>query len=99
MEKTFNRSFDVVFKRCKEALEELELEIDSSSKAKGFIEASTGSSFLSWGEDIEISIRSISEKKTKVIVESSASAQVFSWGKNDSNESAIIEKLTELLAQ
>jgi hypothetical protein len=97
MEHIYHHSYDTVFKKCKEALSSLDIEINSANKEKGYIKASTGTSLFSWGEEIQIHFNNLSIKKTKVIVESKASAQAFAWGKNSKNVSSIFEELSNKL--
>lgn len=97
MERTFNHPYEIVYRKCKEALRRLEMSIDEADKGAGRIQASTGGSLLSWGEDIDIEVKRVSASKTKVSVESTANAQLFSWGKNEANEKNFINALSELL--
>lgn len=97
MKKTFNHSYKHVFNKCLEALDELDMDVDSYDMNEGYIEASTSGSLFSWGEDIDITIEKMSKDKTVVLIESEASAQAFAWGKNSSNVKSIIERLTSKL--
>ena len=45
MEKTFNYSLEMVFKKCKKMLEELEMTIDYISKSEGLIQATAKGSY------------------------------------------------------
>ena len=97
MEKTLNHNYETVFNKCKLALKKLDINIDSENKAKGIITASTGTSLLSWGEDIRISIKNIGASKTKISVTSGSRSQLISWGKNSENETKIINTIIEKL--
>ncbi len=97
MQRTFNLGYATVFEKCTRALEDLEMRVKVKDKKKGIIQASTGSSLLSWGEDINITFHEIDSRKTKIIVESEASAQLITWGKNDTNARNIINAIEKLL--
>lgn len=86
-----------VFEACKKALKNLEMSIQSSDEANGTIIASTGVSFLSWGEDIELRISSPSWYSHTLSVKSEASAQLISWGANEANETKIINEVSKIL--
>ena len=93
MEKTFSFPIELVFKKCRETLRELDINISYESKSKWIIQASTGASLFSWGEEVEITFKAIAASKTKVSVKSEASAQLFSWGKDSENETKILNAL------
>jgi hypothetical protein len=96
MKRSFRHSYDQVYSACKQALKRLDLSIEYTDKASGVISASTSSTFLSWGETIDITIRR-SNRNVVVEVESNSKAQLFSWGKNDRNEEEILDEIDELL--
>ena len=97
MQKTFNKGYDTAFDACQKALKALDIEVNSSSKSKGVIHATTGSSLLSWGENIQINIDEVGMDKTKVTVKSESQAQLISWGKNDKNTEEIMSKISKYL--
>jgi hypothetical protein len=97
MVKTFHNNYETVFKACKTALKELEIDVDSSSKSTGIINSATSGSLFSWGENVNIAVTEISRNKTKVSVKSKSKAQLFSWGTNTDNEEKIIETIEEIL--
>lgn len=99
MQKTFNCGFNKAFEACKQALSDLNIDIDSSNKSDGVINASTGSSLLSWGEDIQILVDEINTNKTKVTIKSESQAQLISWGKNDKNREEIMSKISKRLSK
>lgn len=92
----FTKSYDTIFATCIDALQDLDIDISAQNKRAGIIHGETGTSLLSWGEEIKIKIQ-VAGNRTKVIVKSEASAQLFSWGKNSSNEETILDKIEELL--
>lgn len=94
MQKTFNYSYNTTFEKCKQSLSALDISIDSEDKINGVIQASTGTSLLSWGENIHITIRRVDSEKTKVTVVSEATAQLISWGKNEVNAEKILLKMS-----
>ena len=97
MQKTFNKDFKTVYNKCLNTLEELNISVDYKNPTKGLIKGSTGSSLLSWGEEIKITLKELGGNKTNVTIESIASAQLFSWGKNDENEGIFLSKLSDKL--
>ena len=97
MQKTYNNSYDIVFDTCKKALQKLNFKTTYQSKKDGIIGASTGTSIFSWGETIDIKVKTASAGKITVTVESSAKAQLFSWGKDDTNEKEVLDTLSDLL--
>lgn len=99
MQKTFNKGYDTTFDACQKALKALDIEVNSSNKSKGVIHATTSSSFLSWGEEIQIHIDEVGVNKTKVTVRSEAQAQLITWGKNDRNKEGIMSKISKYLAK
>ena len=60
------------------------------------IKASTSSSILSWGEDLEV-ILSKKRDEVEITVTSTPTAQIFDWGKSDENIRRIIEKIDQKL--
>ena len=97
MEKTFNTQYSDGFNAAKKALKVLGFTLEYSDKKSGLIQASSSSSFLSWGEDIQIKISEINFEKTKIEVRSSSKAQLISWGKNSTNEEDIIQEIKNIL--
>jgi hypothetical protein len=93
MESRFRRDFNIVFKEVKNTLKTLGFEIKYQDTNTGLITAKSPSSFLSWGENIEVKVDRDGNNSTKVNVRSEATAQLFDWGVNKKNEAAIIERL------
>jgi hypothetical protein len=96
MEKTFRRSYQEIYVVAKRALKNLEMHIDYFDKEEGIIEATTPTSFLSWGEDIQIRITG-KGSSTTVKVKSTSKAQIISWGKNEKNEERILDEMITLI--
>lgn len=95
--RTFHTPYNQVFNTCIKALNDLEFEITEKSKQNGKIHAKTGTSLLSWGEEIDISVEVVAKSQTKVTVNSETVAQLFSWGKNNSNIEEIMNTLISYL--
>lgn len=85
-----------VFNACKQALENLGFDIESSNLRKGEIQATSGISFRSWGENVNIRITSISSS-TKVRISSKSPAQLIDWGKSQENEEKIFDELEKII--
>lgn len=99
MERTFNSQYYEVYAAAKKALFNLEFKSDYSNKDSGLIQASSSSSFLSWGEEIQIRIIKINATKTKIEVRSTSKAQLIDWGKNESNEEEILDEVKKILSK
>jgi hypothetical protein len=97
MEQKFNRGFEEVYSACKKALHDLDITIDSSNKPHGTINGSTSGGFLSWGENIEITVAG-NNRHTTVTVDSSSKAQLVDWGTNSENEENILDTIEEILS-
>jgi hypothetical protein len=95
--KIYNHPYDRVFKKCELALGEFGVEVEYSNCTDGCIQGSISGSLLSWGEDVEIVVKSLGHNQTKVTITSEAKAQVFSWGKNDANEQSFFDTLDRFL--
>lgn len=98
MEKNFNQNFTDVFEASKKALRNLKMEIGYTDISKGIVEAATGTSLLSWGEDIQLRVNR-KAYKTCVKVKSTSKSQFISWGKNESNEKNIIAEITKIIGR
>jgi len=96
MERTYKRRFEEVYNAAKRALRELDMNIEYENRNNGIIEATTRTSFLSWGEDIQVRI-SRRSSDTHVKVKSTSKAQLLSWGKNDTNEENILKEIAQNL--
>ncbi len=75
----------------------MNIDIENIDLKRKKITGSTGSSLLSWGEDIQIWFEIIDNETTKVTVKSTSSAQLIDWGTNLANESLIITELKNRL--
>ena len=96
---TLNYSKKQVFEAAEDALEELEIEIEDSSLKAGIIKAHYGGNMLSFGNNIEVSIKTTSTKKTTIEIESTtwAQLQIVDWGTNDKLEEKIISGIKYFL--
>lgn len=95
--KFYKISYDKVFKAIETALENLEVRIEESNYKEGGIIAITGTSWWSWGEEIQIGLTK-KQNGTEITVESKSMAQLISWGKNSDNEKEIIEEVRNILS-
>ena len=98
MERTYRSNFEKVYNAAKRALKELDINIEYQDREKGIIEASTGTSLFSWGEDIQIRI-SQRNGDVHVKVKSTSQAQFIDWGRNEKNEENILKEITTILRQ
>ena len=74
------------------------MKVGYTNKLKGVISASTETSFLSWGETIDIRIKEKGEGTCTVEVKSNSKAQLFDWGTNEENEVEILDALSKSLS-
>jgi hypothetical protein len=96
MEKIFRISQRDMFEAAKIALRALQMQIQYDDIKEGVIEANTSTSWLSWGEDIQIRIIK-KASGTLVRVKSTSKAQLLSWGTNSKNEEKIIQEITQIV--
>ena len=82
--KSYRHSSKTVYDAALDALKDCNFNIDSKDIDKGIIEASTGLSLRSWGEDVQIII-SKTDETIQLIATSNSKAQVIDWGKNEEN--------------
>ena len=93
----FNKKYDEVFVACKKALQNLEMTIEIEDKLNKTITCSVQTSFLSWGENVQINFEMVNQFSTRIEVESNSQAQLISWGKNEENEEKIISQMRQIL--
>lgn len=100
MVQEFHHPYGTVFQACRNALNDLEFETKYASRDDRYIGASSSTSLLSWGENIEINIGETTVGgNTRVEVNSYSQAQLISWGKNKENEEAILDRVEYLLSR
>lgn len=97
MKITVKTGYKESFKIGKKALGQLSISISECSFDEGYITGFTKTSFLSWGEIIELEFFEISNNKTVIQISSEASAQMISWGRNKRNLLRIKDKIYEIL--
>lgn len=85
MEVVIYKDINEVFKICSLALRNLDIRIEEINRKEGYILGSTKGGLLSWGENIELNIKTINSNKTLVEIYSEAKAQIIAWGKNNKN--------------
>ena len=100
MTETYVEIFECTYQRVYDAARlaamQCDFQIDTENANEGMIKASTKASLLSWGEDININISSVSNG-VEVIMSSDAPGQFFDWGKNMENVNCFFEKLESCL--
>ena len=99
MEKSIHVPFNTVYNKSKETIAQLGWTLEADKREKGILEASTPTSFLSWGEQIEIKLTVINQSLTKVTVISNVHSQLVSWGKDSTNETQFIQTLMNLIGR
>ena len=88
----FDRAPAEVFEAMVRALPEARMKLKSSDAATHHIEATTGMSLASWGENIRIDLSEAAPGRTRATISSANKAQLVSWGKNKKNLDKIVEK-------
>lgn len=88
----FDISKNSAFTVCKKALKEFNCDLVKSNYSTGIIEAEKGSSLLSFGSKIIISLKPSGNEKIKISIKSSSlGIQIIDWGTNSENEVRIID--------
>jgi hypothetical protein len=92
-----NRSYIEVFDNIIRILRRKGFAIKEGNQRRGYITANKKSSFMSYGETIEITFRNLG-RATEVSINSYAKGiQIFDWGVNKENERIIKKALREVL--
>lgn len=94
--KIYKASFKEVYDASLEALRKCGFEV--KERKENSIKAMSGLSLLSWGESVEVFIKSEREG-VKVEVSSSPTAQLFDWGKTGENVSRVFSNLESELSK
>lgn len=91
----YNGNYKEIFRRCLKAINKCGWNVVSYDENDGSIIGRTGTSILSWGEEVSIKI---SEKENGAMVEvvSEPIAQVIDWGKSEGNIRAFYDWLERL---
>lgn len=96
---TVNQSYDFTFLKCVQAISYNGFTLNQQDQKMGYIQATTGISIWSFGEQIHIYIRELEEGKgtfVHIICDSVMKTTVTSWGKNAKNIDKIITVLTQM---
>jgi ribosomal protein S1 len=98
---TLHHNKKSIFDATVQAANSLDLVVNRNSFADGHIELEHPGSLLSYGNIIEIKIKSADNNKHIVFVSSRSMAQIqlIDWGTNDRLESSITETIKEILSQ
>ena len=96
---TFHHGKRKIFDGILDTAKQLSIDIIEHDFANGKIELADGGGLLSWGNKIEVHIKSSGSSKNTVHVSSRSAAllQVADWGTNSRIESKLIETLKENL--
>jgi hypothetical protein len=87
---------DILFEKFREVIKDSGFRIIYTNKAVGNIFATSGISWVSWGENIYIDL---DEREGKTIVDfcSSSLIGIYDWGKNEKNFGKIIQEFESSL--
>jgi hypothetical protein len=97
---TISSSKREVFDAVKKASLRLGLIVDGADLTKGKIRIKQEGSFLSFGNEVTVTISSKIDKTVmKVASESSAPIQIIDWGVNGNLESKIIREVKNILSR
>lgn len=96
---TFHHSKKDIFNAVLQLADNLELQVNNMSLAEGTILLEHIGNLLSYGNKIDVKIKSTQENKYIVYISSRSAAvvQLIDWGTNDRFEAKIIETLREIL--
>ena len=86
-----------VFHAAVSALEAQQMSISAADPATGAIEASTGTTMRSWGEDLSIQVTAGEPGKVGVTITSKVKLQLVDWGKNKKNIDALFGSIDAVL--
>ncbi len=96
--KSFSISKQIAYNACLTVLGQPRYQITSKDFNGGIIKASKGGNLLSYGNTIDISIKTTETQKTEVSVTSnSVGIQIIDWGTNSDNEKEIIEAIIQII--
>lgn len=93
----FPFSYDAVFNGLLEVIPQTGMNLKASDKVIGRINASTGMSLISWGENLTILIEKIDEKSTLVGIESALKLGFSGAHRHQKNFDKIISALSRHL--
>ncbi len=93
---TFEFSKDLAFEKVKEVLEDSAFSLVAADKDRLELQASSGISWKSWGENIYIWLEGDDERSVMKFC-SVTLFQVYSWGKNEDNGRRLIDAIEESL--
>jgi hypothetical protein len=79
------------------ALQSVKMSVDSSDPAAGRIEASTGVSLSSWGENVSVQVGEAGPDKTTVTVSTKLKFGLTGWGKLKKNINRVFDSLDQSL--
>lgn len=77
-------NYKEIFSRCLKAINKCGWNVTSYNESKGIITAKTGTTILSWGEEVSIKV-SKEGNGTMIEVISEPTAQLIDWGKSEEN--------------
>ena len=94
----YQRSWAEVFQAAQQTLPTIKkMKIKSADPATGRIEASSGMSMASWGENVIIEVWEHAPGWSGVRVTSGVKAQLADWGKNKKNIAKVFDALSAAL--
>ena len=94
-EKYYENPYPDVFKATLQALEDNDFNVETYNRESGIIHASVGTSFWSWGENIEL--RVISHANGTKVYFYSGAHQAYDWGKTEENAKKFFHSLNHRL--
>jgi len=98
---TFHCSGKQIFDAVIQAAKNLDLEVNEKSVADNYIALEHAGSLLSYGNKIDVKIKTSEGNKHIVPVSSrsTAAVQLIDWGTNERLESNIIDEIKDILGQ
>ena len=93
-----NLPYQEVFNHCRRLLEENNFKVADADEASGKIVATSGISWESFGEKMNVELEDLGEGKTLVKLSSKSRfpITIVDWGKNNQNVKKLVEGLQRL---
>jgi hypothetical protein len=93
----FPHPMPVVFDALLRAAPRVGLQVVQSDRDLGHLFARAGVSWLSWGENIWVSLTEVSQGRTRVAIVSTTKFGLVDWGKSRDNVESLLQALSSLL--
>jgi hypothetical protein len=96
--RVFPGPYDTVFRAVSDAVRAEGMTVQSGDPAAGRIRLSSGVSFATWGENLDVTLRPVAANGVEVTIQSSLKFGLVDWGRNSANIERLFRRAAELLA-